>query len=295
MIKSFTCRILVFSFFYLLLAIQIVAENDFPKIYDSASLKEINFDDISEKLNHASVLILGEEHDDKKGHTEKLKLIRYLAERHNIVISMEMFERDQQTILNEYLAGLIDEKIFQTDLKLWTNYEDYKPIVLLAKENKIQILAANAPRRYVKILARHGLDELYKFPFRSRKYFAPIYMIEKYRQENYENKIFGSLAGHGKDTIDLKNMILAQNLWDATMTDSIVKFLDRKKTKIVHINGRFHSDEYMGISHRLMQLGIKVVTVSMFVFRSTETPDPNQFKKFGDIIYLTGTSSPQKE
>ena len=49
---------------------------------------------------------------------------------------MEMFERDGQVVLNEYLAGLIDEKLFQSDCKLWNNYEDYKPIVLFAKENK---------------------------------------------------------------------------------------------------------------------------------------------------------------
>ncbi|HNN78527.1 MAG TPA: ChaN family lipoprotein [Leptospiraceae bacterium] len=285
----------IFFLSILLFTISLFGQEGYPKIFDSAAGKEISYESIAEKLNPVDVLIIGEEHDDKKGHEEKLKLIRYLSERFTFVISMEMFERDQQIILNEYLAGLIDDKIFQTDLKLWNNYDDYKPIVQYARENKISILAANAPRRYVRILARNGLEEMYKFPSLSRKFFAPIYTIEKYRQENYEHKIFGSLASHGKDTIGLKNMILAQNLWDATMADSILKVLDKKMTKIIHINGRFHSDEYMGVSHRLQQLGVKILTISMFQNRETENIELSHFKKFADIIYLTGSAIPKKE
>jgi uncharacterized iron-regulated protein len=208
---------------------------------------------------------------------------------------MEMFERDQQIVLNEFLSGLIDEKIFQTDIKLWNNFEDYKPIVLFAKENKIPVLASNAPRRYVRMLSRNGLEELYRFPTSSKKLFAPIYMIEPYRQEAYENKIFGSIAGHTNEKLGMKNMILAQNLWDATMADSIAKSLDRKRAKIIHINGRFHSDEYMGVTHRLTQLGIKVLTISMFVQRTAESPNQNQLKKYADIIYITSKNTQNKE
>lgn len=277
------------------LSLTLNAQDTYPKIYDSTTWNLIGHEEIAEKFKSVDVILIGEEHDDKVGHAEKLKLIRFLSERQSFIISMEMFERDQQIVLNEYLAGLIDEKLFQTDSKLWNNYEDYKPIVIFAKENKIPILAANAPRRYVRMLSRNGLDELYKFPASSRKFFAPIYTIERYRQETYENKIFGSIAGHGSEKLGMKNMILAQNLWDATMADSIQKIIDKKRSKVIHINGRFHSDEYMGVTHRLTQLGLKVLTVSMFVHRANEAPGQNQFKKYADIIYITGVNIPGKE
>jgi uncharacterized iron-regulated protein len=279
----------------LLLSISLFAEENYPIIFDSKSWNQIGFEEIAEKFQSVDVILIGEEHDDKIGHAEKLKLIRFLSERQKFIISMEMFERDQQIVLNEFLSGLIDEKIFQTDIKLWNNFEDYKPIVLFAKENKIPILASNAPRRYVRMLSRNGLEELYRFPTLSKKLFAPIYMIEPYRQEAYENKIFGSIAGHTNEKLGMKNMILAQNLWDATMADSIAKSLDRKRAKIIHINGRFHSDEYMGVTHRLTQLGIKVLTISMFVQRTAESPNQNQLKKYADIIYITSKNTQNKE
>jgi uncharacterized iron-regulated protein len=279
----------------LLLSISLLAEENYPIIFDSKSWNQIGFEEIAEKFQSVDVILIGEEHDDKIGHAEKLKLIRFLSERQKFIISMEMFERDQQIVLNEFLSGLIDEKIFQTDIKLWNNFEDYKPIVLFAKENKIPVLASNAPRRYVRMLSRNGLEELYRFPTSSKKLFAPIYMIEPYRQEAYENKIFGSIAGHTNEKLGMKNMILAQNLWDATMADSIAKSLDRKRAKIIHINGRFHSDEYMGVTHRLTQLGIKVLTISMFVQRTAESPNQNQLKKYADIIYITSKNTQNKE
>ena len=279
----------------LLLSITLLAEETYPILFDAKSWNQIGFEEIAEKFQSVDVILIGEEHDDKIGHAEKLKLIRFLSERQKFIISMEMFERDQQIVLNEFLSGFIDEKIFQTDIKLWNNFEDYKPIVLFAKENKIPILASNAPRRYVRMLSRNGLEELYKFPTLSKKLFAPIYMIEPYRQEAYENKIFGSIAGHTNEKLGMKNMILAQNLWDATMADSIVKSLDKKRTKIIHINGRFHSDEYMGVTHRLSQLGIKVLTISMFVQRTLESPNQNQLKKYADIIFITSKNTPIKE
>ena len=136
-------------------SLTVSAQETYPKIYESNTWNPIGFEEIEEKFKSVDVILIGEEHDDKVGHAEKLKLIRFLSERQSFIISMEMFERDGQVVLNEYLVGLIDEKLFQSDCKLWNNYEDYKPIVLFAKENKIPILAANAPRRYVRILSRN--------------------------------------------------------------------------------------------------------------------------------------------
>lgn len=268
----------------------------FPKIYDAKTWNTIGYENIEEKFKSVDVIIIGEEHDDKKGHEEKVKLIQFLSERIPFVISLEMFERDQQIVLDEYMEGLIDEKTFQSEIKLWNNYEtDYKPIVLFAKDKKIPVIAANAPRRYVRSLSRNGLEAMYKFQKASKKFFAPIYTIELYRQDAYEEKIIGSIAGHGGDKQGFQNMILAQNLWDATMADSIRKTIDRKRTKIIHINGRFHSDEYMGVTHRLKALGLKVLTISMFIHRSNETPNQNQLKKYADVIYITGVSLTNKE
>ena len=74
---------------------------------------------------------------------------------------MEMFESDDQTLIDEYLNGIIPERNFEDEAKLWSNYKtDYKPIVLVAKEHKIPVIATNTPRRYAAMVNRGGFEAL---------------------------------------------------------------------------------------------------------------------------------------
>jgi hypothetical protein len=76
----------------------------------------------------------------------------------------EMFESDNQLILDEYLQGLISQSRFEAEARLWPNYRtDYKPLVELARENKLRFVATNIPRRYASVVNSkgfEGLDEL---------------------------------------------------------------------------------------------------------------------------------------
>ena len=56
---------------------------------------------------------------------------------------MEMFDRDVQPVMNEYLKGYIREKNFTKDARTWGNYRDYKPMVEFAKEKKLDVGQAN--------------------------------------------------------------------------------------------------------------------------------------------------------
>lgn len=261
----------------------------YPKIFESKTWTEVTREDIQKKLEDADVLIIGEEHDDKEGHAEKLKLLQLFASsiKYKFAISMEMLERDQQEIVNEYLSGFIDEKLFQSEMRLWQNYDsDYKPIVNFARDKRLAVIAANAPRRYTKMVSRRGLDYLYKLPQSSKDNIAPLYTIPAYVSSGYESKISAVLSSHSQGT-ELKNMILAQYLWDATMADSIIKHIEATRQKIVHINGRFHSDEYYGVTHRLQLAGLKVLTISMFPLRGEKKLD-NTLSPLADVIYITG-------
>ena len=39
------------------------------------------------------------------------------------------------------------------EARAWNNYKDYKPAVKFAKENKLSVIAANTPRRYVSMVS----------------------------------------------------------------------------------------------------------------------------------------------
>ena len=64
-----------------------------------------------------------------------------------LVLSMEMFEKDNQEKVNDYLAGKITEEEFIKTSRPWPRYiTDYKPMIEFAKAHKIPVIASNIPR-----------------------------------------------------------------------------------------------------------------------------------------------------
>jgi uncharacterized iron-regulated protein len=146
------------------------------KIYSSAKQKEVGLDEIVNYLNSADVLFFGEEHNDSTGHYLEYALFKKLADKYpgRIGLSMEMFETDCQNVLDEYLGGLIREKNFITDARVWHNYKDYRPLIELAKEKHIPVIAANAPARYTNMANRLGLTGLGQLNAIGKSYLPPL-------------------------------------------------------------------------------------------------------------------------
>ena len=81
-------------------------------------------------------------------HRLELSLVEGLVRRRvPIVIAMEMFERDVQPVLDQYLAGTITEEQFLKDSRPWPRYAtDYRPIVEFARAHHLPVIASNVPR-----------------------------------------------------------------------------------------------------------------------------------------------------
>lgn len=166
------------------------------------------------------VVLLGEYHDDPVAHALELELLQQAHMRHGrplhgprrggepqgaaggaaasasaasgppgdrrrVVLSLEMFERDTQEVLDAYLAGRFEAWVLvrcapallahgciamlpqcnktpclfywaghirpqdmEKDARAWPNYSrDYRPLVEFAKQQGLAVVAANAPRR----------------------------------------------------------------------------------------------------------------------------------------------------
>ena len=96
-----------------------------------------SLDEILKSLENADVVFLGEFHDDAIAHALQLEIFKRAIEQYGakrrVTLSLEMFERDVQTVLNEYLAGQISENHFLLSSRPWPRYkEDYRPLVELA-------------------------------------------------------------------------------------------------------------------------------------------------------------------
>ncbi len=258
------------------------------KIYDTRNQKQVSIDDIVDKMGQADVLFFGEEHNDSIGHAIELILFNKLASKYpgKVALSMEMFETDCQTVLNEYLEGLIREKNFITEARAWPNYNDYRPLIELAKTLHIPVVAANAPARYVNMVNRMGLNSLQKLDS-TGKAWLPSLPIDTAAGEYYEKflKIMGGHASMGG-----MQMYQAQNLWDATMGWSMAHFLNlHKNYKLLQINGGFHSEEKLGAVTQLRkyQPKIRVLNIACFSDDSFEIPQSGKYRNTNDYLILT--------
>ncbi len=233
-------------------------------------------DEAAHDLADADVVFFGEQHDDKNAHALEHALLESLYKQHpKMTLSLEMFERDVQGVLDEYLTGYITETHFLQSSRPWPNYkEDYRPLIEFCRENHLPVVAANAPRRYVNIVSRKGQPALIELPKSSKAYLAPLpySMTLPPEYDRQLTEIFG--GNHDTDSTkpappgmpDPALLKQAQGLWDATMADSILRSLRAHRgRKILQVNGAMHSDSAFGIAARLHAanpgLKIKIVTV----------------------------------
>lgn len=253
-----------------------------PGYYSSDNLQKLTHSDILEQMKNNQVLILGEEHDDEEGHKEKASLYHFLSKELKPSLSMEMFETDQQIILDEFSAGILEGKQISRETRVWNHFErDYLPMLDIAKSNKVKILGANAPRRYTRVASKGGMSALEKLPPEAMNFLPPLYLIKAFTQAEYEAKFNTIMGGHGGG---MGSFFLAQELWDTSMAHTIANHISNTGNRVVHVNGRFHSDEGMGVTYRLRKLGFKVLTISMFPYRNEA---PESLKKTADILYIS--------
>jgi uncharacterized iron-regulated protein len=258
------------------------------KIYDTRSKQIVTVDKIVSDMADADVLFFGEEHNDSAGHYLENRIFRALHAKYGdqLALSMEMFETDNQLVLDEYLRGTIDEKRLNSDARLWKNYGDYRPMIEYAKQHRISVIAANPPRRYVNLVTRRGMKTLDSLSEDAKFYLPPLpYDTLSGR---YREKFMETMKGAPESAS--KNIYYSQSLWDAGMSHNIYRFWKKDKDKkVFHCVGKFHSDEKLGTAAQLMMRNkkIRVLNISCFPDKSFPNPDWNKYESLGDYVILT--------
>jgi uncharacterized iron-regulated protein len=258
------------------------------KIYDTRTKQIVSIDKIVADMATADVLFFGEEHNDSAGHYLENKIFRALHAVYgkNLALSMEMFESDNQLVLNEYLTGKIDESRFSKDVRLWSNYKDYRPMIEYAKQNQISVIAANPPRRYVSMVSRRGMTSLDSLSKEAKKFLPPLpydTLTGRYREKFFE-VMKGSPGGENP------RVYHSQSLWDAGMSYSIYKFLKKNKgRKIFHCVGGFHTEEKLGMAAQLQMRNkkLKILNIASISDKSFSNPDWEKESYRGDYIIIT--------
>jgi uncharacterized iron-regulated protein len=256
-----------------------------------------------DELVKADVVFVGEQHDHARGHALELEILQGLYARNpKTLLSLEMFERDVQPVLDEYIGGFITETHLLQSARPWPNYKtDYRPMVEFCKEKGLPVVAANAPRRYVNLVSRKGQAGLADLPKPSRAFLGryPYSMELPAGYDKMLTDLFGGAhdqSGAATQTSpppgmpSPANMKQAQALWDVTMADSIARALkDHRGWKVMQVNGAGHSDYRFGIVDRLRQIAprLKVAVVSIRPDASYPNPNTSTFAEAADFVIVT--------
>jgi len=196
-------------------------------------------------------------------------------------------EADDQIILDEYLNGLIKEKHFSKESKVWPNYDtDYAPLVNFAKDNSLNFIATNVPRRYANLVSRKGLESLDGISEAAKAWIAPLPIEVDMELPGYK-KIAEMMAGmHSKDPDSGKRIALAQAVKDATMGWFISSNL-KEGNIMIHYNGSYHSNDHEGTVYYLKKYkpGVKVLTITT-VEQDDITLIEEDNKKLADFIVV---------
>ncbi len=255
------------------------------KMYNASTKEEVALEKMALELANADVVFVGEQHDDSLTHVFQAQLFKALASvrENRLALSLDMFETDCQEVLNEYLAGLINEDRLIREGRAWGNYKDYRPLVEFAKEQQLRVIAANAPRRYVNLVARRGMKSLDSLSAVAKKWLPPL-PYDTLSGPYYE-KFSALMGGHGSS-----NIYYSQSLWDASMSYSIYRYRKQHKKELVyHLCGSFHSDNWLGTVAQLRKRNRKLTikTVSCIPFSRPEAQDRDSWAQLADYVVLT--------
>ena len=221
---------------------------------------------ILHELVKADIVYLGETHSSPEDHKAQVEILQALYQQKlelakdgnapRIAIALEMFQRPDQSVLDQYIAGKITEEqlVEQSDYEeRWGfPWEYYAPILRFARANQLPVLALNTPTEVTRKVASSGLESLTPA---ERKYIPPLSEIRTdnadYRQMVQKTYEQHHQSGHGNSS-SFERFFTAQVLWDETMAEAIAHFVQAHPAhQVVVLAGQTHIVYGYGIPSRV--------------------------------------------
>jgi uncharacterized iron-regulated protein len=265
------------------------------RVFDSAASQFTDFESMVAAIARADVVFVGEQHDDPNTHRLERALLDGLARRRgDIILSLEMFERDVQNRLDQFRTGRLPEAEFLAASRPWPRYAtDYKPLVGLAIERQWPVIAANIPRPIASEISKGGLDVLLNKGESEMEWVAHDW--ECPTGDEYYRRFVEVMKGHTAPA-EMDRFYAAQCLKDETMAESIAKAWSAAagskagtRPLVVHYNGSFHSDYGLGTAARVKRRlpNAKTAVVTMIPVANLDTVATTDHLRKGDYLVFT--------
>ena len=235
------------------------------RIVTPATVAETTPQQMIERLTRADIVFFGEQHDDPETHRAEAELLGAIGRTGRpVVLSLEMFERDVQPVLDDYLGGRVSESEFLARSRPWDRYAtDYRRLIELAKQNRWRVVAANVPRPLASAIGRKGFAAFDTLTTSERRTASREHVCPP--TDDYHARFMESMQSHAPPlgpaprasdslpTAMAERFYLAQCVKDETMAESIVdaRLASPRDAIVVHFDGAFHSDYSQGTVARV--------------------------------------------
>lgn len=247
----------------------------------------VSYQSLKVQSANSDLVFFGELHNNTIAHWLQIELLQDLASdtARSTLVGMEMFEADQQLLIDEYFAGMISQSSFENEARLWNNYStDYKPVLEFAKENDLKLVATNIPRRYASAVYGGGLEVLNELSAEAKQWMMPLPVEVDTDLPGYQNML-EMAQGHGG-----MNIVYAQAVKDATMAHFILTNLE-ENNRILHLNGSYHSNDYEGIVWYVKRdrPEVRILTINTIVVDDVKSVDHEQLQAADLTVVVPST------
>ncbi len=222
------------------------------------------------------IVYIGETHDNPAAHRLQLDVLKGMFVRYpgKISLGMEMFTPAQQSTLDSWSSGELDEKTFLREVKwfsVWKgDFDLYRELLIFARDNRIPVIGLNAEKKTVRAIGRKPLAELSP---EEREKIPALDLTDPYHTAMVK-AIYGD---HVKSKGRLAGFQRVQALWDETMAASIVAYLQSPAGEDQHmivLAGGNHVRHGFGIPRRVFRK--HPVSYTLVGSKEIEIPESRQ-------------------
>jgi len=250
------------------------------QIWHSESGSFISQQDLLDAISGATVLLLGEKHDNPDHHHLRLALVTRLLEGKNIeLLAMEMFTASQSELLSRLTSSAAADhnndlrEYLQWDEQGW-NWNFYQPLLQTVLTADVAVVAANIDRESVLAIYRSDEPVTASNPLNEKQ-------LEQL-SEDIDNSHCGLLPPS-----QFPAMVRIQQARDRQMAHALMQ--GRSDTPAgagmrILIAGNYHIRRDLGVPNYLSDLQAESVSVA-FLETDPDLTDPHAYlKQFSETL-----------
>ena len=244
---------------------------------DAASGETVAGADVLAQAARRAVVLLGEAHDNADHHRWQLQTVAALhARAPAMVLGFESFPRRVQPVLDDWVAGGLDEAAFLDAVgwdRVWgMDPALYMPLFHFARINRVPMVALNVERALIERIrevgwagveaaGREGVSDPAIPDPAYRDWLSEVYRehLERQAHGGEEEARGGVDAGDPglEDDPGLGRFIDAQLAWDRAMAEALATAAGRpQRPLVVGMVGSGHLEQRWGVPHQLAALGL---------------------------------------